>query len=137
MVHPTADMKLPDGDLPEAFWIYQNTWAEMKSVEPALDAAFSAVGIRRRDPPMSFQPRVPLPADPLPPPAAAAAAADKGTKSDAQKQHRSKKLGKQQPSGGKSGGKDSVNKAEVQQPKHEQQPTQEPAPEEWTGIMVR
>ncbi len=63
-LHPMPNIKLPDGDLPEQFWIYQSTWADLNSMEPALEEAFSAAGIRRRHPPLPFRPRVPLPADP-------------------------------------------------------------------------
>ena len=136
-------MKMPSDDLPAAFWIYQSTWADLKSLEPALGEAFAAAGIKRRSPPLAFELRVPLPTDP--PLAATATTKESTAQSGQQKNQNQQSVKPQSGTAGKASSKGSGGKAAQRQseggkqpppqPKHA--PVEEPAPEEWTGIMTR
>ncbi len=146
-LHPTADMKMPSDDLPAAFWIYQSTWADLKSLEPALGKALAAGGIKRRNPPLAFEPQVLLPTDP---PVAATVTTKQATAQSSQHKNQTQQPVEPQSgtaskasskgSGGKAAQHQSrIGKQPSQQPSQQpkQVPVEEPALEEWTGIMTR
>lgn len=101
-----------------AGWIYQDTFVDLKSLEPVLKDAFAEAGIHRRVPALPFKETFALPSEPPQP--AKTQHKQSGTKTQSQKEQQSQKTAKT-----KAAAKAAPKKA-----------VPAPAPEVlWTGIV--
>lgn len=66
-LHPGNNLELPVGDNPFQGWIYQDTFIDLRTLEPVLAAAFAEAGIHRRTPALPFKETFVLPAEALEP----------------------------------------------------------------------